>query len=195
MTESGLALRSKERAAALAPASRFVRTFDEVGIGETLALTIMLETGDINRFDDVGNYVSYGRLVGSSHWTNGKRKGSGNTKNGNVQIKLRVKHLAPPGRITPGAQVFVVWARGAEPGAEPERVAEAAATMRLQHVVLTSVDRDDLPDFGAWAFAETIRQIKARSRGRASAVRAPFRGTRELVAGRAPRGCGPGPWS
>ena len=46
---------------------------------------------------------------------------------------------------------------------EPERVAEAAATMNLQHVVLTSVDRDDLPDFGAWAFAETIRQIKLRS--------------------------------
>jgi lipoic acid synthetase len=34
--------------------------------------------------------------------------------------------------------------------------------MRLRHVVLTSVDRDDLPDFGAWAFAETIREIKAR---------------------------------
>jgi len=46
--------------------------------------------------------------------------------------------------------------------AEPERVAKAAATMRLQHVVLTSVDRDDLPDYGAWAFAETIRQIKIR---------------------------------
>jgi lipoyl synthase len=46
---------------------------------------------------------------------------------------------------------------------EPERVAEAATVMNLQHVVLTSVDRDDLPDFGAWAFAETIRQIKARS--------------------------------
>src|SRR5215217_6529463 len=46
--------------------------------------------------------------------------------------------------------------------AEPERVAEACAEMRLRHVVLTSVDRDDLPDFGAWAFAETIRQIKAR---------------------------------
>lgn len=45
--------------------------------------------------------------------------------------------------------------------AEPERVAQAAAQMSLQHVVLTSVDRDDLPDFGAWAFAETIRQIKA----------------------------------
>ncbi|CAN5876506.1 lipoyl synthase [soil metagenome] len=47
--------------------------------------------------------------------------------------------------------------------AEPERVAEAATTMQLLHVVLTSVDRDDLPDFGAWAFAETIRQIKLRS--------------------------------
>ena len=46
--------------------------------------------------------------------------------------------------------------------AEPERVAQACAEMRLRHVVLTSVDRDDLPDFGAWAFAETIRQIKLR---------------------------------
>jgi lipoic acid synthetase len=49
--------------------------------------------------------------------------------------------------------------------AEPERVAQAAAQMSLQHVVLTSVDRDDLPDFGAWAFAETIRQIHERVPG------------------------------
>jgi lipoic acid synthetase len=45
--------------------------------------------------------------------------------------------------------------------AEPSRVAEAARKMNLRHVVLTSVDRDDLPDFGAWAFAETVRLIKA----------------------------------
>ena len=44
--------------------------------------------------------------------------------------------------------------------AEPERVARAVAEMNLQHAVITSVDRDDLPDFGAWAFAETIRKIK-----------------------------------
>ena len=44
--------------------------------------------------------------------------------------------------------------------AEPERVARAVAEMNLQHAVITSVDRDDLPDFGAWAFAETIRQIR-----------------------------------
>ncbi len=47
--------------------------------------------------------------------------------------------------------------------AEPERVAKAAVEMNLRHVVLTSVDRDDLPDFGAWVFAETIRLIKAAS--------------------------------
>jgi transposase len=56
------------------------------GIGKILAMTIMLETGDIRRFTDVGNYVSYARLVGSSHMTNGKRKGSGNTKNGNAYL-------------------------------------------------------------------------------------------------------------
>ena len=42
---------------------------------------------------------------------------------------------------------------------EPSRVAAAIAEMRLQHAVITSVDRDDLPDFGAYIFAETIRQI------------------------------------
>ena len=45
---------------------------------------------------------------------------------------------------------------------EPSRVAEAIGEMRLQHAVITSVDRDDLPDFGAYIFAETIRQIKQR---------------------------------
>jgi lipoyl synthase len=46
--------------------------------------------------------------------------------------------------------------------AEPENLANAVATMELAYVVVTSVDRDDLPDFGADAFARTIRSIKAR---------------------------------
>ncbi|MGI9140900.1 MAG: lipoyl synthase [Gemmatimonadaceae bacterium] len=46
--------------------------------------------------------------------------------------------------------------------AEPARVAEAIARMDLRHAVITSVDRDDLPDFGAHIFAETIRQIHQR---------------------------------
>ena len=45
---------------------------------------------------------------------------------------------------------------------EPRRVAEAVAAMGLEHVVVTSVARDDLPDGGAGVFAETIRQLRAR---------------------------------
>jgi lipoic acid synthetase len=45
---------------------------------------------------------------------------------------------------------------------EPMRVGEAIAQMNLRHAVITSVDRDDLPDFGAYIFAETIRQIHSR---------------------------------
>jgi len=44
--------------------------------------------------------------------------------------------------------------------AEPRRVAEAAARLGLEHVVVTSVDRDDLDDFGAGHFAATAREIK-----------------------------------
>ena len=45
---------------------------------------------------------------------------------------------------------------------EPRRVAEAVAAMNLDHVVVTSVARDDLPDGGAGAFAATIRELRAR---------------------------------
>ncbi len=45
---------------------------------------------------------------------------------------------------------------------EPRRVAEAVASMRLRHVVITSVNRDELNDGGASIFAETIRQIRIR---------------------------------
>ncbi|HXG79015.1 MAG TPA: lipoyl synthase [Methyloceanibacter sp.] len=44
---------------------------------------------------------------------------------------------------------------------EPARVADAVAALNLSHVVVTSVDRDDLPDGGASHFAATIRAIRA----------------------------------
>ena len=45
---------------------------------------------------------------------------------------------------------------------EPRRVADAVASMKLRHVVITSVNRDELNDGGASIFAETIRQIRIR---------------------------------
>jgi len=46
---------------------------------------------------------------------------------------------------------------------EPQHVAEAVAELKLSHVVITSVDRDDLSDGGAAHFAETIQRIRANS--------------------------------
>src|SRR5437667_1872592 len=45
---------------------------------------------------------------------------------------------------------------------EPRRVADAIQTLALSYVVVTSVDRDDLDDGGAWVFAETIRETRQR---------------------------------
>jgi len=56
------------------------------GIGDILSQTITLETGDISRFQKVGNYTSYCRCVDSKKTSNGKKKGSGNKKSGNKYL-------------------------------------------------------------------------------------------------------------
>jgi transposase len=53
------------------------------GIGPVLATTIMLETGTISRFATVGHFSSYCRCVDSRRDSNRRKKGEGNTKNGN----------------------------------------------------------------------------------------------------------------
>jgi lipoic acid synthetase len=62
---------------------------------------------------------------------------------------------------------------------EPERVASAVAAMGLSHAVVTSVNRDELPDGGAAIFAETILAIRRRKPGTAIEVLIPdFKGSR-----------------
>jgi transposase len=56
------------------------------GIGQTLATVIILETGPIDRFADVGNFASYARCVDSVLISNRKKKGEGNVKNGNKYL-------------------------------------------------------------------------------------------------------------
>ncbi|HEY5656825.1 MAG TPA: lipoyl synthase [Myxococcota bacterium] len=66
---------------------------------------------------------------------------------------------------------------------EPQRVARAAARLALTHVVLTSVNRDDLPDGGAEHFAATLRAIRAECSGVSTEVLTPdFRGDLGAVA-------------
>ena len=66
------------------------------GIGQVLGLTIMLETGPIERFAAAGHYASYCRCVGSERLSNGKRKGRGNTKNGNKYLAWAYLEAANP---------------------------------------------------------------------------------------------------
>src|SRR6266481_4321411 len=64
------------------------------GIGTILAQTITLETGAISRFPTVGHYASYCRCVDSTKISNGKRKGTGNVKNGNPYLAWASRNLA-----------------------------------------------------------------------------------------------------
>ena len=56
------------------------------GVGVILALTIMLETGPMERFKTVGDYTSYCRCVRATHRSNGKIKGQHNERNGNPYL-------------------------------------------------------------------------------------------------------------
>ncbi len=66
---------------------------------------------------------------------------------------------------------------------EPERVARAVAKMGLNHVVITSVDRDELPDGGSTIWARTIEAIRKAAPGTSIEVLTPdFKGKREDIA-------------
>jgi len=68
------------------------------GIGFILAMTIMLEVGDIERFAKVGNFASYCRCVSSQRLSDGKSKGSGNRKNGNRYLSWAFVEASQLGR-------------------------------------------------------------------------------------------------
>ena len=87
-------------------------------------------------------------------------------------------------RCSRGCNFCDVETGGMEPldPAEPANVAAAVAEIGLDYVVLTSVDRDDLPDQGAGHFARTIREIKKRDPGILVEVLIPdFRGDPDCV--------------
>ena len=68
------------------------------GIGNILAMTIMLEVGDIGRFAKVGNFTSYCRCVPTKRLSDGKSKGSGNRKNGNRYLSWAFSEAAQMAR-------------------------------------------------------------------------------------------------
>jgi transposase len=69
------------------------------GVGKILAFTIQLETGSIDRFQKVGNYVSYCRKVPSGRFSNDKKKGTGNRKNGNKYLAWAFSEASDHARL------------------------------------------------------------------------------------------------
>ena len=87
-------------------------------------------------------------------------------------------------RCSRGCNFCDVETGGMEPPdpKEPKQVADAVAEIGLDYVVLTSVDRDDLPDQGAGHFAETVRAIKRRDSSiLVEALIPDFQGEQQLV--------------
>jgi len=77
------------------------------GIGKILSLTIMLETGAMDRFEKVGNYASYCRKVSTKWTSNDKKKGKGNKKNGNKYLAWAFSEAAEfARRYDPQARAF-----------------------------------------------------------------------------------------
>ncbi len=68
------------------------------------------------------------------------------TKNGNVEIKLSIKHLAPPERIVPGANVFMVWVRGLAPDAQAQNLGALRVDKKLnaKMTAITALSSFDL---------------------------------------------------
>jgi transposase len=65
----------------------FYRLRSIPGVGKVLALILLYETHDVHRFDEVGQFLSYARLVRCAHESAGKKKGSGGKKIGNAHLR------------------------------------------------------------------------------------------------------------
>jgi len=106
-----LTTKIKDMERMILPKSKMKKSFQVLtstpGIGQVLGLTIMLEVGDITRFPAAGNYASYCRCVKSERFSNKKKKGQGNRKNGNKYLAwayVEAAHLII--RFCPEANAF-----------------------------------------------------------------------------------------
>jgi len=78
------------------------------GVGKILALVLLYEIHDIKRFESVGRFISYSRLVKCAHESNGKKSGSGGSKIGNAHLKWAFSEaVCLILRESPEAQRFV----------------------------------------------------------------------------------------
>lgn len=111
------------------------------GIGKILALTIMYEVGDISRFQSVGDFVSYCRLVSTDRRSDTKSKGKGNRKNGNPYLSWafsEAAHFAE--RFRPEAKRFAQRKRAKRNGIVANRALAHKLARASFYVMRDKVD-------------------------------------------------------
>ena len=114
------------------------------GVGVILGLTIMLETGEIDRFPDVGNYTSYCRCVRANKISNGKSKGKNNGKNGNPHLAWAfVEAVHHAIRACPQAKQFYTRKKSKRNGALASK-ALAAKWSKAAYYVMKRQEAFDL---------------------------------------------------
>jgi len=119
------------------------------GIGKILALTIMYEVGDVARFRKVGNFTSYCRLVNTARLSAGKRKGSGNRKNGNPYLSWAYSEAAHHAvRHYPEAQKYFQRKMAKTNGIIAIRALAHKLARASYHVMRDHVDFDPEKTFG-----------------------------------------------
>ena len=119
------------------------------GIGKILALTIMYDVGDVARFRKVGNFTSYCRLVNTARLSAGKRKGSGNRKNGNPYLSWAYSEAAHHAvRHYPEAQKYFQRKRAKTNGIIAIRALAHKLARASYHVMRDHVDFDPEKTFG-----------------------------------------------
>ena len=125
----------------------FYRLRSIPGVGQVLALTILYEVGDIRRFDDAGQFLSYARLVRPAKESAGKRVGTSNRKMGNAHLKWAFREAAAlMTRHVPAAKAFA--ARKAK--AHGKGKAQAILAAKLGRAVYVMLRRGVPFDEGAF---------------------------------------------
>jgi len=123
-----------------------------------LGLTILLETGPVGRFADVGHYVSYCRKVPSQWLSDGKRKGQGNRRNGNRYLAWAFSEAAELARRFHAEPRAYYQRKMAQTNAAVAHSALAHKLARVAYYILRDGVRYDPQKLfgGSWAGAESL---------------------------------------
>jgi len=127
----------------------FEKLLSMPGVGKILGMTIMMETGDVGRFPEVGNYTSYCRGARAIHTSNGKKKADNNQKNGNKYLSWAFVEAAHHCmRVCPRAHAFYERKKAKRNAAVAIKALAAKLSKAAYYIMRDQVMFDEKKIFG-----------------------------------------------